>query len=99
MTCLMASLMTSPIASLMTSLIASLMTSPIASLMTSLMASLMAALIRYDVLEHNCHHWSFVAASVLGVQPPPSCVIRVMLSLIASLIDHRPRASSESCSL
>jgi uncharacterized membrane protein len=90
MTCLMASLMTSLIASLMTSLIA--------SLMTSLMASLMAALIRYDVLEHNCHHWSFVAASVLGVQPPPSCVIRVMLSLIASLIDHRPRASSESCS-
>jgi hypothetical protein len=40
-----------------------------------------------------------VAASVLGVQPPPSCVIRVILSLIASLIDHRPRASSESCSL
>ena len=83
----------------MTSPMASLMTSPIASLMTSLMASLMAALIRYDVLEHNCHHWSFVAASVLGVQPPPSCVIRVMLiSLIASLISHRPRASSESCS-
>lgn len=30
----------------------------------------------YDLLEHNCHHWSSEAARVLGVQPPPKWVMR-----------------------
>ena len=30
----------------------------------------------YDIVEHNCHHWSCTAAKVLGVQPPPPWVFR-----------------------
>jgi len=30
----------------------------------------------YDVLEHNCHHWSMEAAQRLGVQPLPYWVCR-----------------------